>query len=244
MFKTSQVIAFKNAIESISTLVQDANLIINPTDGIIIRELSKTGKILVAARFDKENFDSFTFTEPLIIGVDLVALSKCLKSCCSSDIVEVYIGDDITICFKYPRSLKTFKLKSLQLPISQEKIQPIFFDYKICIDSTIFNAWCKSLYNNCDRVMMTTTSNNLVFSGDTDAGTVQFELSAGRELDITTSEDAANSVSGKYDLKFFLLFSKCSGLSDDTIIFVKNGYPLVLQYNLQTLGELKLCLQV
>jgi hypothetical protein len=266
MFKTSQVIAFKNAIESISTLVQDVNLIITPDSGISIREMDKTGKILVSVKFEKENFDSFTFTEKLVVGIDLVALSKCLKCCCASDIVEVSFGDpnrekaslssaaagngtfsgqgQTTVCFKYAKSTKTFTLKNLTIPVSDKVISPVFFDYKVCISSSIFNTWCKNLHANCERVIMTTGPDSIVFAGSSDVGTIEFGLTVGRDLEIITSEDANGAVSGCYDLKFFLLFSKCCGLSDDTIIFVKNDYPLVLQYTLQSLGELKLCLQL
>jgi proliferating cell nuclear antigen PCNA len=244
MFKTSQVIAFKNAIESISTLVQDVNLIITPDSGISIREMDKTGKILVSVKFEKENFDSFTFTEKLVVGIDLVALSKCLKCCCASDIVEVSFGGCTTVCFKYAKSTKTFTLKNLTIPVSDKVISPVFFDYKVCISSSIFNTWCKNLHANCERVIMTTGPDSIVFAGSSDVGTIEFGLTVGRDLEIITSEDANGAVSGCYDLKFFLLFSKCCGLSDDTIIFVKNDYPLVLQYTLQSLGELKLCLQL
>jgi proliferating cell nuclear antigen PCNA len=244
MFKTSQVIAFKNAIESISSLVQDVNLIITPDSGISIREMDKTGKILVSVKFEKENFDSFTFTEKLVVGIDLVAFAKCLKCCCASDIVEVSFGSCTTVCFKYGKSTKTFTLKNLTIPVSDKVISPVFFDYKVCISSSIFNTWCKNLHANCERVIMTTSSDGLLFAGSSDVGTIEFGLTVGRDLEIITSEDANGAVSGCYDLKFFLLFSKCCGLSDDTIIFVKNDYPLVLQYTLQSLGELKLCLQL
>ena len=244
MFKTSQVIAFKNAIESISTLVQDANLIITPETGISIREMDKTGKILVSVKFEKENFDSFTFTEKLVVGIDLVALAKCLKCCCASDIVEVWLGDKIVVKFNYGKSSKTFTLKNLTIPVSDKIISPVFFDYKVSISSNVFNPWCKNLHANCERVIMTTSADGLLFAGSSDVGTVEFGLAVGRDLEIIASEDATGPVSGCYDLKFFLLFSKCSGLSDDTVIFVKNDYPLVLQYTLQSLGELKLCLQL
>ena len=242
MFKTSQVISFKNAIEGISTLVQDCNFQISPEQGIIIRELDKTEKILVFARFEKESFDTFTFEDDIIIGVDLIAFCKCLKSASPSDILEVTPSEGyIHIILRGNRITKTFKLKLLTLDILQKKISPVNFDFQITISSSIFNTWCKTLYNNCDKVTMRTTSHNLTFTGALDIGDLEFAISNGRDLEIINS--GKDTVSGCYDLKFFLLFSK-SGNSDETVIFVKEDYPLVVQYNLQNLGVLKMCLQI
>jgi proliferating cell nuclear antigen PCNA len=245
MFKTSQITSFKNALEGISSLVQDASLTFLPEKGIVLREFDKTGKILIVAEFAAESLDSWFFPEKLVVGVDLVAFAKTLKSSCSTDILTVQVSPDLlTVSINSGKSKKVFKLKTLKLKENTDSFPVQYFDFSVIINSSLFTSYCKTLHSNCDKVFLTCSPNLLSFSGALDTGTVEFSLETGRDLEIIVSEDAKEKVTGCYDLRYFLLFSKCSSLSDDTILFVKDDYPLILQYNLQSLGVLKLCLNI
>ena len=245
MFKTSQITAFKNALEGISNLVQDTCLIFQPDKGILIRDFDKTGKVLVVAEFVAESFDAFNFPERMVVGVDLVSFSKCLKSSSPTDILEVGVNpEQLVLKIVSGKSKKTFRLKTLNLKEEDRKFPIQYFDFQVVINSVILTSFCKTLLANCEKVFLTCDPCQLTFSGALDTGSVEFSLESGRDLEIIPSEDAKDKISGCYDLRYLLLFSKCSGLSEDTILYLKDDYPLILEYSFKSLGNLKLCLQI
>jgi hypothetical protein len=49
-------------------------------------------------------------------------------------------------------------------------------------------------------------------------------------------------VQGYFLLKPLALFTKCTAMSTDIIIYLKNNYPIIIEYSVAGLGEIKLAL--
>ena len=49
-------------------------------------------------------------------------------------------------------------------------------------------------------------------------------------------------VQGIFSLKYLSLFTKCTNLCNQIQLFIKNDYPLIIQYSIASLGIIKLCL--
>jgi hypothetical protein len=242
--KTSQISVVKNLLEGITSLLNECNIEFHPIDGITIREVDKTGKIIVFVKLEKDNFDLYDVDNRKTVGVDLCSLLKCFKGVSVSDILELQIADLITVIIKNSKITKKFTLPILTLPNVQGNISPITFNYQVTMNSKMFNNWCKNIWPLTEKIDITTSSNQISFTGKTEHGEIDFTIEQGRCLMIETSEDTTvENVTGEYDIKYFLLFNKCSNISEDVILFIKQGYPLVIQYNLSSLGILKLCLQ-
>jgi proliferating cell nuclear antigen len=47
---------------------------------------------------------------------------------------------------------------------------------------------------------------------------------------------------GEFDSKYLLQFTKCTNLSNVIELYLKNDYPLIVQYAVGSLGSIKLCL--
>ena len=47
---------------------------------------------------------------------------------------------------------------------------------------------------------------------------------------------------GVFALKHLVLFSKCTNLCASIELYLKNDYPLIIEYMVASLGEIKLCL--
>jgi hypothetical protein len=61
---------------------------------------------------------------------------------------------------------------------------------------------------------------------------------SGVEVERNTNE----IVQGMFELKYLVLFTKCTNLCTSTQIHLKNDYPLVLRYMVANLGEVRLVL--
>jgi len=49
-------------------------------------------------------------------------------------------------------------------------------------------------------------------------------------------------IQGNFNLKYLVLFTKCTNLSNNVELYLKNDYPLIIKYATAGLGQLKLCL--
>ena len=55
-------------------------------------------------------------------------------------------------------------------------------------------------------------------------------------------EGPEDIVQGVFSLRFLCLFSKCSALSSSAELYMTNNFPLIVRYQVASLGEIKLVL--
>ena len=55
-------------------------------------------------------------------------------------------------------------------------------------------------------------------------------------------KNSDNVVQGLFDLKFLVLFTKCTNLCSNINLYFRNDYPLILLYTVANLGNIKLAL--
>jgi proliferating cell nuclear antigen len=59
---------------------------------------------------------------------------------------------------------------------------------------------------------------------------------------LSQKSTATEIVQGKFVLKYFVLFTKCTSLCSDISLYLKNDYPIIVEYNVAGLGDIKLAL--
>jgi proliferating cell nuclear antigen len=55
-------------------------------------------------------------------------------------------------------------------------------------------------------------------------------------------QDSSKIVQGEFSLKNLGYFIKCTNLCSQIEVYLENDLPLVVKYNVASLGEIKLCL--
>lgn len=242
--KTTQTSALKTAFDGINSLLNDANLEFDTDVGITLKEVDKTGRIFVHARFDKECFDNFEVYSNRTIGFDISGLNKCFKNANTFDVITMqYDGGDkfkIVLESHTKKLKKTFLLRTLELPIDTSSIKPIDFTHCITMGSKDFHTMCKELSHYSDKINITVKPESVIFGCNSTIGEIECERRSGNKLKIEYTDDA--TIVASYDLKYLLLFAKCADLSDVVELYIKNTYPLIMKYKLASLGELKLVL--
>ena len=58
----------------------------------------------------------------------------------------------------------------------------------------------------------------------------------------TIRENKDDIIQGNFSLKYLVLFTKCTNLSNTVELYLKNDYPLIIKYTVASLGNIKLCL--
>jgi proliferating cell nuclear antigen PCNA len=123
-------------------------------------------------------------------------------------------------------------------------ISPIQFPYSITLPSQDFHKYCKDMAASTDKIEIKATSNKLYFSGKGEIGNIDFEVGeTNGGLSITSTTNHTNEiVQGLFELKFLLIFTKCTNLCNQVTLYVKNDYPIIVIYQIAALGEIKLVL--
>jgi proliferating cell nuclear antigen len=139
---------------------------------------------------------------------------------------------------------KIFKLNLMDIDEDKYNIMPITFPYLITLPSADFQKYCKDMSTTTDKIEIKATSNRLYLSGKGEIGNVEFEVgeSNGGLSIMSTSSNLNEIVQGLFELKFLLIFTKCTNLSNQLTLFLKNDYPIIVNYQVATLGEIKLVL--
>ena len=221
--------------------------------GIILKEVNKTGKILIYMRLDADKFDVYKYSyhkKKLTLGIDINNLLKCLKCMSNFDTMTWLVDDDdinkliIILESNEKKEKKTFKLNLMDIEEQTYDISPIQFPYSILLPSQDFHKYCKDMATSTEKIEIKATANKLFFSGKGEIGNIDFEVgetNGGLSI-ISTTTNTNEIVQGLFELKFLLIFTKCTNLCNQVTLFLKNDYPIIITYQIALLGEIKLVL--
>jgi proliferating cell nuclear antigen len=221
--------------------------------GMVLKEVNKTGKILVYMRLDADKFDVYKYNyhkKKLTLGIDISNLLKCLKCMSHFDTMTWLVDDEdinkliIILESNERKEKKTFKLNLMDIEEETYDITPIQFPYSITLPSQDLHKYCKDMAASTDKIDIKATSNKLFFSGKGGIGNIEFEVgetNGGLSI-VSTTSNTNEIVQGLFELKFLLIFTKCTNLCNQVTLFLKNDYPIIVTYQIAALGEIKLVL--
>jgi len=221
--------------------------------GVVLKEVNKTGKILVYMRLDADKFEVYKYNyhkKKLSLGIDIGNLLKCLKCMSHFDTMTWLVDDEdinkliVVLESAERKEKKTFKLNLMDIEEETYDITPIQFPYSITLPSQDFHKYCKDMASSTDKIEIKATSNKLFFSGKGEIGNIEFEVgetNGGLSI-VSTTNNTNEIVQGLFELKFLLIFTKCTNLSNQVTLFLKNDYPIIVNYQVAALGEIKLVL--
>jgi proliferating cell nuclear antigen len=280
--KTTQAAAIKIVIDAVNSLLTDANFDFYPfhindkkedeeestvsseesedeppakktIGGMVLKEVNKTGKILVYMRLDADKFDIYKYNyhkKKLTLGIDIGNLLKCLKCMSHFDTMSWLVDDEdinkliIVLESAERKEKKTFKLNLMDIEEETYDITPIQFPYSITLPSQDLHKYCKDMAASTEKIEIKATSNRLFFSGKGGIGNIEFEVgetNGGLSI-VSTTNNTNEIVQGLFELKFLLIFTKCTNLCNQVTLFLKNDYPIIVTYQIAALGEIKLVL--
>jgi len=250
-----------NSSDEDSTIYKKKNKKINESNndkkktigGVVLKEVNKTGKILVYMRFDADKFEVYKYNyhkKKLSLGIDIGNLLKCLKCMSHFDTMTWLVDDEdinkliVVLESAERKEKKTFKLNLMDIEEETYDISPIQFPYSITLPSQDFHKYCKDMAGSTDKIEIRATSNKLFFSGKGEIGNIEFEVgetNGGLSI-VSTTNNTNEIVQGLFELKFLLIFTKCTNLCNQVTMFIKNDYPIIITYQIAALGEIKLVL--
>ncbi len=264
--KTTQSVHIKTLIDSLNPLLTDINIHFYPSviktnssenddkvGGVIIKEVNKTSSILIHCKLDADKFDSYYYNyknDKLTIGINLSNFLKCIKCMTNCDTMTWKIDDDdinkLIMILESSNEKKTFKINLMDLEDTDYEIEPVKFPYQVIMPTQDFQNYCKNMIRATDRMEIKCLANTMFMAGTGELGVIEFELTASNNssgLIIKKNTNNPNEiVQGTFELKYLIIFTRCSNLCSHVSLFLKNTYPIIIEYQVSTLGKIKFAL--
>jgi proliferating cell nuclear antigen len=251
--KTVQIAPFRILMAALKDILLETNIIFTK-QGIKIINMDKTHTILVHLFLKAENFEFYECKhEKIIVGVNILHLFKLITAIDNDDTLTIYIENDdynegivTELGLKFENgNIKQSKIQKLKLiePEQDElEIPNIEFSSVINMPSNDFQKIIRDLANISEKIEIKSVENEVIFKC---AG--QFAKAEIRRSENNTNMQMINKqhnkiIQGEYSLKNLVYFIKCTNLCNQIEIYLENNRPLIVKYNVASLGEIKLCL--
>lgn len=254
--KTVQSVAFKTLVEALKELLTDTCIEITE-EGLKIIAVDQTRSVLVHLKLDADKFEHFSCQGRIIIGVNMLNMHKLIKTINSSDTLTLFMDrhDMNHLGIKIENGEKNtktiYKLNLLDLDREHISIDPAEFNSVITMPSNDFQKICRDMYNVADFVEIKNINTQLIFACKGEFCLQETVLTDSKSSTAATSSGGMNSivsnnsneiVQGVFNLKYLVLFTKCTNLCNTVELYLKNDYALIIKYAVASLGEIKLCL--
>jgi proliferating cell nuclear antigen len=252
--KTVQIAPFRTLMTALKDILLETNITFEP-DGIRIINMDKSHTILAHLHLAAQNFEFYECKkEKIIIGVNMFHLFKLINSIDNDDTLTIYIEncdyvDGIVshLALKFEngeiKQCKTQKLRLIEPEPEELQYPDVKFASIINLPSADFQKIIRDLSCISDKLEIKSVGNELIFkcSGQFASAEIHRAESDG-SMEFTMKPDSSKVIQGEFSLKNLGYFIKCTNLCQQIEVYLENDLPLVVKYDVASLGSIRLCL--
>ena len=250
--KTVQIAPFRTLMTALKDILLETNISFQP-DGIRIINMDKSHTILVHLYLAASNFEFYECKkEKIIIGVNMFHLFKLINSIDNDDTLTIYIEnndyyDGIVshLALKFEngeiKQCKTQKLKLIEPEQDELAVPDVKFSSIINLPSADFQKIIRDLSCLADKLEIKSVGNELIFKCQGQFASAEIHRAeADESMKFILKQDSSKVIQGEFSLKNLGYFIKCTNLCPQIEVYLENDLPLVVKYNVASLGEIKL----
>ena len=256
--QTVQIAPFRTLMTALKDILLETNITFT-SKGIKIINMDKSHTILAHLTLNSENFEGYECKrDKIIIGVNMFHLFKLINTIDNDDTLTIYIEEkDYTdgivqyLGLRFDNGdIKQQKIQKLRLiePDNEELAVPdVKFSSILNLPSVDFQKIIRDLSCISDKIeiksIATSEGAELIFrcTGGFAHAEIRRAESDG-SMEFLVKQDNSKIIQGEFSLKNLSYFIKCTNLCNQIEIYLENDLPLVVKYNVASLGEIKLCL--
>ena len=252
--KTIQIAPFRCLITALKDILLETNITFKP-DGIRIINMDKSHTILVWLFLEAINFEFYECKkEKIIIGINMFHLFKLINTIENDDTLTMYIENadyvdgivsNLTLKFENGeiKQCKTQKLRLIEPEAEELEYPDVKFSSIINLPSTDFQKIIRDLSCISDKLEIKSVGNELIFkcSGQFASAEIHRAESDG-SMGFILKQHSSKVVQGEFSLKNLSYFIKCTNLCSQIELYLENDLPLVVMYNVASLGSIRLAL--
>jgi proliferating cell nuclear antigen len=244
--RTVQSASIKILTEALREILNDVSLEFDET-GVKLVTMDTIHAVLVHLKLDACKFEYYNCENKIIVGVNMLNLYKLIRTINSNDTLTLYIesSDMNHLGIKIENGEKntktTYKLNLLDLDNRKISIDPAEFNTVITLPSVDFQKIIRDMNNIAEFVEIKNIGTQLILSCKGDFCS-QETILADNENGSTITSKKDEIIQGIFNLKYLALFTKCTNLCTAVELYLKNDYPIIVQYPVSSLGYVKLAL--
>jgi len=252
--KTVQIAPFRTLMTALKDILLETNISFQP-DGIRIINMDKSHTILVHLYLAASNFEFYECKkDKIIIGVNMFHLFKLINSIDNDDTLTIYIEnndyyDGIVshLALKFEngdiKQCKTQKLKLIEPEQDELEVPDVKFSSIINLPSADFQKIIRDLSCISDKLEIKSVGNELIFKCQGQFASAEIHRAeADESMKFILKQDSTKVIQGEFSLKNLGYFIKCTNLCPQIELYLENDLPLVVKYNVASLGEILLAL--
>lgn len=252
--KTVQIQPIRNMITAIKDILTDATITFSE-HGMKIINFDKTHTILVNVVLDAKRFELFKcIPNKIIVCANTLHLFKVISTMSNDDTLSMYIEKDdyhdgivSHLGLQYDNGdIKQCYSQKLRLiePDNEEMVVPdVKYSAIINLPTSDFQKIIRDLNGISDRIEIKSAGNELVFSCEgTFASSKIYRSQSGGNMEFISKPEDHLVIQGEFSLKSLSHFIKCTPLCSHLEMYLGNDLPLIVKYDVASLGSIKLCL--
>jgi proliferating cell nuclear antigen len=254
ILKTVQIAPFKTLITALKDILLETNMTFRE-DGIRIINMDKSHTVLVHLSLDASKFEQYECKkEKIIIGLNMVHFFKLISSSDNEETLSIYIENadyvdgivsNLTIKFENGdiKQCRTLKLRLIEPEPEELEYPDVKFSSIINLPSTDFQKIIRDLSCISDKLEIKSVGGELIFKCVGGFATAEINRAeADGSMRFIEKQDSTKINQGEFSLKNLGYFIKCTNLCPQIEVYLENDLPLVVKYNVATLGHIQLCL--
>lgn len=246
--QTIQSASIRTLFETMKDLLRECNLVATP-DGLSVVSVCSKKCSIVSLKLDGSKFEEFKCDEELHLGLEMPNLYKLIKTVSGSDLLTLYVTKAAPHMLgikvdNHDRLINTtFSLKLMELDYEELDMGDVEFDSVITMPSALFQSLMRNMSGIGEFVTIRSEGGCLRFDCDGDVASQSTEFGETGAGGATFTKSTTEVIEALYALKYLVIFTKATALSNTLELLMKNEYPMIiLRYAVATLGEIKLCL--
>ena len=249
-----QVSPIRNMITALKDVLTDASITFTDK-GMKIINFDKTHTILVNVLLHANKFEHYRCDpDKILVCANTLHLFKLISTMSNDDTLSIYIDksdyhDGVVshLGLQYENGdIKQFYTQKLRLidPDTEELEMPnVEYSTVINMPTTDFQKIIRDMNGISDRIEIKSVGNDLIFSCDGNfASSRIYRTESDGNMNFINKPDASVVVQGEFSLKSLSHFIKCTPLCSNLEIYIGNDLPLIVKYDVASLGTMKLCL--
>lgn len=250
--KTVQIAPFRTLMTALKDILLETNISFQP-DGIRIINMDKSHTILVHLYLAASNFEFYECKkEKIIIGVNMFHLFKLINSIDNDDTLTIYIENNdyydgivshLALRFENGniKQCKTQKLKLIEPEQDELEVPDVKFSSIINLPSADFQKIIRDLSAISDKLEIKSVGNELIFKCQGQFASAEIHRAeADESMKFVLKQDLSKVIQGEFSLKNLGYFIKCTNLCPQIEVYLENDLPLVVKYDVASLGSIRL----
>ena len=247
--ETVQASVIKCMFESLKDVLQDCNMCFNEK-GATICAMDGAHVALVNMFIDAKKIEKYQCNGLCIIGLSINTMINCLKPISTCDTLKWEVFEDscdvlrLSITNQEKQRVHEYDVKLIDIDCEMLDIPDKDFACVITLPSSDMQHTIRDLNHIGDKIHIQSADNDLVLSASGDSASLKISLKQSvQEMTLDKpDQDASAVINNKYASRYLLFFTKSSGLSQWTEIYLSQGYPMIIKYNVASIGYLQFCL--